>query len=68
MAAADRWFRAQSIIVGHANHPTVTTVFDQLGELIEERGLRTVTLADVWATPAQRLHSVGPTGGNGVTG
>jgi peptidoglycan/xylan/chitin deacetylase (PgdA/CDA1 family) len=55
MASAREWFAAQSIIVGHANHPTVTTVYDQLVALIEERGLRTVTLADVWSTPEQRI-------------
>ena len=53
MAAARRWFTAQTIVVGHANHPTVTTVFDDLLALLEERRLRTVTLADVWAAPAQ---------------
>ncbi|MGY1742747.1 MULTISPECIES: polysaccharide deacetylase family protein [unclassified Blastococcus] len=52
MAAARQWFAAQSIVIGHANHDTVTTVFDELVELIEERELETVTLADVWAHPA----------------
>ncbi|WP_091931583.1 polysaccharide deacetylase family protein [Blastococcus sp. DSM 46786] len=49
VAAARRWFSARTIVVGHANHPTVTTVYGQLLELIAERGLRTVTLADVWS-------------------
>ena len=48
--AARRWFTAQAIVVGHANQPTITTVYDQLLELIAERGLQTVTLADVWGT------------------
>jgi peptidoglycan/xylan/chitin deacetylase (PgdA/CDA1 family) len=48
--AARRWFTAQAVVVGHANQPTITTVYDQLLELIAERGLRTVTLADVWGT------------------
>ena len=56
LAAAGQWFAAQRIVVGHANHPTVTTVYRELLALIEERGLRTVTLADVWATPAQRVR------------
>jgi peptidoglycan/xylan/chitin deacetylase (PgdA/CDA1 family) len=56
MDAARRWFAAQRIVVGHANHATVTTVYGELLELIAERGLQTVTLADVWATPAQRLR------------
>jgi peptidoglycan/xylan/chitin deacetylase (PgdA/CDA1 family) len=56
MDAARRWFAAQRIVVGHANHATVTTLYGELLELIAERGLQTVTLADVWATPAQRLR------------
>jgi peptidoglycan/xylan/chitin deacetylase (PgdA/CDA1 family) len=56
MAAARRWFTAQTIVVGHANQRTVTTVYGELLDLINERGLYTVTLADVWATPAQRLR------------
>ncbi|WP_104522402.1 polysaccharide deacetylase family protein [Blastococcus atacamensis] len=56
MAAARRWFTPQTIVVGHANHPAVTTVYEELLELIAERGLRTVTLADVWATPGQRIR------------
>ena len=53
MAAARHWFAAQTIVVGHANHPTVTTVYDDLLALLDQRRLRTVTLADVWAAPAQ---------------
>jgi peptidoglycan/xylan/chitin deacetylase (PgdA/CDA1 family) len=56
MAAARKWCTAQRIVVGHANHATVTTVYGDLLALLAERGLRTVTLADVWATPAQRLR------------
>jgi peptidoglycan/xylan/chitin deacetylase (PgdA/CDA1 family) len=51
MAAARQWFAAQSIVIGHANHRTVTTVFDELAALLEERALETVTLADVWTHP-----------------
>jgi peptidoglycan/xylan/chitin deacetylase (PgdA/CDA1 family) len=50
--AARRWFRRQSLVVGHANQAAVTTVFDELTALIAERRLTTVTLADVWAVPA----------------
>ena len=56
LAAARKWFTEQRIVVGHANHPTVTTVYGDLLALIAERGLTTVTLADVWATPGQRLR------------
>jgi peptidoglycan/xylan/chitin deacetylase (PgdA/CDA1 family) len=59
---ARQWFAAQAIVVGHANHPTVTTVYGQLLDLIAERELRTVTLADVWATPTQRLRGATASG------
>jgi peptidoglycan/xylan/chitin deacetylase (PgdA/CDA1 family) len=49
---AQQWFHAQHIVVGHANHPTVTQVMSDLMTLIEERQLVTVTLADVWSTGA----------------
>jgi peptidoglycan/xylan/chitin deacetylase (PgdA/CDA1 family) len=49
MAAARQYLLAQRIVIGHANHPTVTTVYAQLLDLLAERGLRTVTLADVWS-------------------
>jgi peptidoglycan/xylan/chitin deacetylase (PgdA/CDA1 family) len=62
LAAARQWFTAGRIVVGHANHPTVTTVYGDLLAIIAERGLRTVTLADVWATPAQRLRGAVATG------
>jgi hypothetical protein len=62
LAAARKWFAPQAIIVGHANHPTVTTVYGELLDLIAERELRTVTLADVWATSEQRLRGASATG------
>jgi peptidoglycan/xylan/chitin deacetylase (PgdA/CDA1 family) len=62
LASAREWFAGQAIVVGHANHPTVTTVYGELLELIAERELRTVTLADVWATPAQRLRGASASG------
>jgi peptidoglycan/xylan/chitin deacetylase (PgdA/CDA1 family) len=49
MAAARQWFTAQRIVIGHANHRPVITLFGELLELVAERNLRTVTLADVWA-------------------
>jgi peptidoglycan/xylan/chitin deacetylase (PgdA/CDA1 family) len=52
VAAAQQWFAAQAIVVGHANQPAITTVLDQLLALVESRQLQTVTLADVWSSPA----------------
>lgn len=51
VAAGRQWFTAQRIVIGHANHRPVVTVFGELLALIEERRLQTVTLADVWAAP-----------------
>jgi peptidoglycan/xylan/chitin deacetylase (PgdA/CDA1 family) len=62
LTAARQWFNAGRIVVGHANHPTVTRVYGDLLAIIAERGLRTVTLAEVWATPAQRLRGAAATG------
>ncbi len=52
--AAKRWFRLQTIVVGHANQPTVTTVYDELLGIIEQRRLVPVTLADIWSPAAAR--------------
>jgi peptidoglycan-N-acetylglucosamine deacetylase len=48
---ADTYFRPQNIVIGHLNHPAVTHAFDQLNDLIRNRGLRTVTLNDVFVRP-----------------
>jgi peptidoglycan/xylan/chitin deacetylase (PgdA/CDA1 family) len=46
---AQKWFLAQHIVIGHANFPPVTHVFDQLLQLIRDRQLQPVTLDDVFA-------------------
>lgn len=48
---ADKYFRPQNIVIGHLNHLPVTHVYGRLAELIRDRGLRTVTLDDVFARP-----------------
>jgi len=62
MAAAREWFAPQAIIVGHANQPPVTKIYGEMVDLIAERQLRTVTLADVWATPAQLVRGASAKG------
>jgi peptidoglycan-N-acetylglucosamine deacetylase len=49
---ADTYFRPQNIVIGHLNHPPVTHVYGQLVDIIRNRGLRTVTLNDVFLRPA----------------
>ena len=50
LGLARQWFQPQHIVIGHANHPAVTHTYPQLLEIIQQRGLRTVTLADVYRT------------------
>jgi peptidoglycan/xylan/chitin deacetylase (PgdA/CDA1 family) len=53
LECANKYFTAQSIIIGHANHPPVTHVYDQLVDIITERGLAMVTLDDVFTAPTR---------------
>jgi peptidoglycan-N-acetylglucosamine deacetylase len=50
---ADRYFTAQTIVIGHLNHLPVTHVYGQLVDLIRARNLQTVTPNDVFL-PTQR--------------
>lgn len=47
---ARQWFGPQRIIIGHANYPAVTEVFDELVDLIIERELIPVTLNDIYSS------------------
>jgi diacylglycerol kinase family enzyme len=47
---ATQYLRAGNIVIGHANFPAVTTVYDDIIAVIHDRGLTTVTLADVFTT------------------
>ncbi|MFE3057429.1 polysaccharide deacetylase family protein [Nocardia sp. NPDC059239] len=48
---ARKYFNAQAIVIGHANHPAVTHCYDRLAEIIRERNLSMVTLNDVLVSP-----------------
>jgi peptidoglycan/xylan/chitin deacetylase (PgdA/CDA1 family) len=48
LAEARKWFLAERLVIGHANHPAVTHIYPQLVELIRTRNLQTVTLRDVF--------------------
>jgi peptidoglycan/xylan/chitin deacetylase (PgdA/CDA1 family) len=48
---ADRYFIQQNIVVGHLNHLPATEVHSALLNIIQDRGLRTVTLNDVFLQP-----------------
>jgi peptidoglycan/xylan/chitin deacetylase (PgdA/CDA1 family) len=50
MGLARQWVRPGAIVLGHANHPTVLGLFDQLQQLFSERGLRPVTIDAMFGT------------------
>lgn len=61
IANADKYYTAQSLVIGHLNHPPVTHVYHQLIDIIRDRNLHTVTLGDVFIEPeVARLTSAYP--------
>jgi peptidoglycan/xylan/chitin deacetylase (PgdA/CDA1 family) len=50
LALANQWIQAGAIVLGHANHPTVLQLFDQLQTIIAQRGLQPVTLDTMFGT------------------
>ena len=50
LAQADRYVRPGVLMLGHANHPTVTHLYDQLVELIRSRDLTPKTLDEAFGT------------------
>lgn len=50
MDEARKYLKPGTIMLGHANHPTITGLFDQVEALIEERQLEPVTLDTMFGT------------------
>jgi peptidoglycan/xylan/chitin deacetylase (PgdA/CDA1 family) len=50
MQMAQQYLQPGVIMLGHANHPTVLGLFDQLGALIKQRDLTPVTLDEMFGT------------------
>jgi peptidoglycan/xylan/chitin deacetylase (PgdA/CDA1 family) len=50
MAQAYAYLRPGTIMLGHANHPTVTHLFPQIQEVIVQRKLEPVTLDEMFGT------------------
>ena len=48
MQEADKWLQPGHIVLGHANAPTVTGLYQWLLDLLAARGIVTVTLNDVF--------------------
>jgi hypothetical protein len=50
MSQAHKYLTPGTVMLGHANHPTVLGLFDQIAALIEERNLQPVTLDEMFGT------------------
>ena len=50
MAQARRYLTPGTILLGHANHPTVLGLLDQIGAMIRERDLQPVTLDEFFGS------------------
>jgi peptidoglycan-N-acetylglucosamine deacetylase len=50
LALARQYLRPGVVMLGHANHPTVTHLFPQIAEIIAARGLQPVTLDEMFGT------------------
>jgi peptidoglycan/xylan/chitin deacetylase (PgdA/CDA1 family) len=50
MSMAQKYLQPGVIMLGHANHPTVLGLFDQITDLIKQRNLTPVTLDEMFGT------------------
>jgi peptidoglycan/xylan/chitin deacetylase (PgdA/CDA1 family) len=50
MASAQQYLQPGTIVLGHANHPTVTELFGPISQLIASRQLTPVTLDEMFGT------------------
>jgi peptidoglycan/xylan/chitin deacetylase (PgdA/CDA1 family) len=50
LSLASMWLRPGTIMLGHANHTTVTALFSQIQAIIASRGLEPVTLDEMFGT------------------
>lgn len=50
MTQAEKYLKPGVIMLGHANHPTVLNLFNQIMDLIKQRGLQPVTMDEMFGT------------------
>ena len=50
LALATKYMKPGSIILGHANYPTIESLWDQIQGILGERGLQPVTLDEMFGT------------------
>ena len=51
VANGRRWFLPAHLVIGHANHPGTMGALPRLHRILEQRGLATYTLDDVFTKP-----------------
>jgi len=57
---ANKWILPQAVVIGHANHATVTHLYGPIVDIIRARNLQTVTLDDAWYGAKGRDRAVRP--------
>jgi peptidoglycan-N-acetylglucosamine deacetylase len=50
LTQAQKYLKPGVIMLGHANHPTITGMFPQIMDLIKQRGLQPVTMDEMFGT------------------
>lgn len=50
LGLANEYLKPGTIMLGHLNHPTILSLFDQIEAIIAERGLEPVTLDEMFGT------------------
>jgi peptidoglycan-N-acetylglucosamine deacetylase len=50
LSQADRYLKPGTIMLGHANHPTIVGLFDEITDMIRQRDLTPVTLDEMFGT------------------
>jgi peptidoglycan-N-acetylglucosamine deacetylase len=60
---ARQYYHPGVIMLGHANHPTVTQAFPQISQILANRGLHPVTLDEMFGTSRSTGRSASPVSG-----
>jgi peptidoglycan/xylan/chitin deacetylase (PgdA/CDA1 family) len=60
---ARQYFHPGVIMLGHANHPTVTQLFPRIAQILANRGLHPVTLDEMFGTSRSAGRSASPESG-----
>lgn len=58
LAQAEKYLEPGTVMLGHANHPTVSHLFPQIAEIIASRDLTPVTLDEMFGTSRSTGRSV----------